>query len=180
MGNLNYRTTKEELVEFLSPAGEVVDAFLPTDRETGRPRGFGFVTFASEDQARACIEQFNGKELGGRALNINPAEERRRSSNGAGGRGREKPRGGRGRPSPIAEFKRGSGPSDRPPARRPAPAAPGAPPAAPEEAEALAYDQEERKFHAEPDDWDDEPHWKKKKKKRKGSRRGLRAKKRSI
>lgn len=173
MGNLNYRTTKEELVEFLSPAGEVVDAFLPTDRETGRPRGFGFVTFASEDQARACIEQFNGKELGGRALNINPAEERRRG--GGGGRGKDRPPRGRGRPSPIAEFKRGGAPSEGPPPRRGGPPAP-----APEEAQAIAYDQEERKFHAEPDDWDDEPHWKKKKKKRKGSRRGLRAKKRSL
>jgi cold-inducible RNA-binding protein len=182
VGNLNYRTTKEDLVEFLSPAGEVVDAFLPTDRETGRPRGFGFVTFASEDQARACIEQFDGKELGGRPLNINPAEERRRGSGpGRGGSSRDKGR-GRGRPSPIAEFKRGSGPSDGPPPRRAPAPAPGAPAAAvpAEEEVALARDQEERKFHAEPDDWDDEPHWKKKKKKRKGSRRGLRAKKRSL
>ena len=173
MGNLNYRTTKEDLVEFLSPAGEVVDAFLPTDRETGRPRGFGFVTFASEDQARACIEQFHGKELGGRALNINAAEERRRGPGGPPGRGGP-PRGGgdrgRGRPSPIAEFKRG-GPSERPPPRRGGPIPP------PEDVE-IAYDQDERKFDGGADE--DEPHWKKKKKKRKGSRRGLRAKKRSL
>ena len=191
MGNLNYRTTKEGLVAFLSPAGEVVDAFLPADRETGRPRGFGFITFASAEQASACIEQFNGQELDGRMLNINAAEDRRRGppSPRGGPPGRESrmdrsgpprhdgsPRSGpfhgagprRPRPSPIAEFKRGDGPVRRGPA----------PP--PEELE-VSYDADERKFNEDgaagsPDD----PPWKKKKKKRKGSRRGLRAKKRSI
>ncbi len=100
VGNLNYRTTKEELMEFLSPAGEIVDCFLPTDRETGRPRGFGFVTFASPEQATACVEQFDGQDFNGRRLNINPAEERGRRP---GGRDR-RPGGGRG---PVQEFKRG-------------------------------------------------------------------------
>ena len=90
VGNLSYHTTKEELVACLSAAGEIVDAFLPTDRETGRPRGFAFVTFASAEQATACVEQFNGQLLGGRPLNINPAEERPRGAGpgrGGGGRG---------------------------------------------------------------------------------------------
>tara|TARA_B100001750_G_scaffold122943_1_gene97629 strand:- start:3092 stop:3631 length:540 start_codon:yes stop_codon:yes gene_type:complete len=179
VGNLNYRTTKEALVAFLSPAGEVVDAFLPTDRETGRPRGFGFITFASEDQARACIEQFNGADFEGRQLNINAADDRRRGPGGPGGAPRGGPggpgRGGpprRGRPSPIAEFKRG-GPSDRPPPRR------SAPPPSPEELAAPSYDPDDRKFNDGGAD-EEEPSWKKKKKKRKGSRRGLRAKKRSL
>ena len=88
VGNLSYHTTKEELVACLSAAGEIVDAFLPTDRETGRPRGFAFVTFASAEQATACVEQFNGQLLGGRPLNINPAEERPRGAGpGRGGGG---------------------------------------------------------------------------------------------
>jgi len=92
VGNLNYSTTKEDLVGLLSGAGEIVDAFLPTDRETGRPRGFAFITFANDEQAKACIEKFNRADLGGRALNINEAEERpRRGPPSSGGR----PGGGR-------------------------------------------------------------------------------------
>ena len=76
MGNLSFDVTREELIEAFGAAGRVVDAKVPTDRETGRPRGFAFVEFESEDAARRCIEQLNGHDLKGRALRINEAENR--------------------------------------------------------------------------------------------------------
>jgi RNA recognition motif-containing protein len=68
--------TKEELTELLSAAGTVVDVYMPADRATGKPRGFAFVEFASEGEAAEAIRQFNGRDVGGRALKLNPAEER--------------------------------------------------------------------------------------------------------
>lgn len=192
VGNLNYRTTKEELVAFLSPAGEIVDAFLPTDRETGRPRGFGFITFATEAQAQACIEQFDGVELSGRRLNINKADDRGRkprrsapatefkrgSRGGGGGGGGDRPRGDR---PPRGGPRRGGGP---PGAGRPGRSFGAPPPPPPTEPE---YTTEDRRFQEDDDEdvpqdeWGDSQGWKKKKKKKaKGSRRGLRAKKRSL
>jgi cold-inducible RNA-binding protein len=76
VGNLSFQTTKEELSDFLSEAGTIVDVFLPNDRVTGRPRGFAFVEFASDVEAEAAIERFNGKDLNGRSLNLNPAQDR--------------------------------------------------------------------------------------------------------
>ena len=87
---MSFQTSKERLQEFLTPAGNIVDCALPTDRETGRPRGFAFVEFASDAEAAACIEKFNGQELDGRALRVNSAEDRPRRSGGFGGG----PRGG--------------------------------------------------------------------------------------
>jgi cold-inducible RNA-binding protein len=86
VGNLSYQTTKEELTQLLSGAGSVVNASLPTDRETGRPRGFAFVEFASDEQAAEAIRLFNGRELGGRKLNVNAADERPRRTDGGGPR----------------------------------------------------------------------------------------------
>jgi len=66
----------------LSAAGQIADVYLPTDRATGRPRGFAFVEFSSEAEAQAAIEQFNDYELGGRKIRINAAEDRpQRASN---------------------------------------------------------------------------------------------------
>jgi RNA recognition motif-containing protein len=76
VGNLSYQTTKADLTAFLSEAGTVVDAHLPVDRETQRPRGFAFVEFASEAEAARAIQLFDGRELGGRRLKVNPAEAR--------------------------------------------------------------------------------------------------------
>ncbi len=59
-----------------------MNANLPTDRETGRPRGFAFVEFASEAEAAEAIRMFNGRELGGRKLNVNAADDRPRRSDG--------------------------------------------------------------------------------------------------
>jgi RNA recognition motif-containing protein len=64
------------LVQFLSEAGSVVDAFLPTDRVTGRPRGFAFVTFSGESEAEEAIRRFHDRELNGRKLTVNAADDR--------------------------------------------------------------------------------------------------------
>jgi RNA recognition motif-containing protein len=78
VGNLSYDTTEPQLREFLGQAGTIVDLYLATDRETGRPRGFAFATYSTEAEAADAIQRFNGQELGGRALNINEAQERPR------------------------------------------------------------------------------------------------------
>jgi hypothetical protein len=85
VGNLDYQTRKEEVQDLFSQVGEIRDVFLPTDRETGRPRGFAFVEFANEEDAAKAIEKFNGYQLGGRALRVNAAEDRPRGAGGGGG-----------------------------------------------------------------------------------------------
>jgi RNA recognition motif-containing protein len=76
VGNLEFRTTREELEALFSQAGTIRDIVLPTDRNTGRPRGFAFVEYESDDEAAQAIERFNGHELGGRPLRVNSAEDR--------------------------------------------------------------------------------------------------------
>jgi RNA recognition motif-containing protein len=78
VGNLPYNTTEQQLETYLAPAGDVVSVALPIDRATGRPRGFAFVEFASEDQAQAAISQFDGRDFEGRPLRVNMAEDRPR------------------------------------------------------------------------------------------------------
>lgn len=85
VGNLSYNTTEIDLRDLFSQAGTVADAKVVMDRETGRPRGFAFVEMSSDQEAAAAIEQFNGREFGGRAINVNEAQER---SGGGGGGGR--------------------------------------------------------------------------------------------
>jgi len=102
VGNLNFNTTRDELQSLMSQVGEVRDVFLPNDRETGRPRGFAFVEFGSDEDAAKAIEKFNGFELGGRALRVNAAEDRPRR--GPGG-----PGGGFSRPSFTPDFDGGGG-----------------------------------------------------------------------
>ncbi len=87
VGNLNFNTSKEELETLMGQVGQVKDVFLPTDRETGRPRGFAFVEYAAEEDAAKAIEKFNGHELSGRALRVNAAEDRPRRTGGAPGGG---------------------------------------------------------------------------------------------
>ena len=76
VGNLPFSASEEEVGELFAPFGEVQAVRLISDRETGRPRGFGFVEM-NDQEARAAIEALNGKELGGRTLRINEAEERK-------------------------------------------------------------------------------------------------------
>jgi len=88
VGNLSFRTTSEDLREAFSSAGNVESATVIEDRDTGRSRGFGFVEMATPEEAAAAIEQFNGKDLGGRNLTVNEAKPRtERSGGGGGGRG---------------------------------------------------------------------------------------------
>src|SRR5688500_11441001 len=87
VGNLNFRTTSDELREIFSQAGEVENATVVEDRDTGRSRGFGFVEMATAEGAAAAIEQFNGKEFGGRALTVNEARPRVERGGGYGGGG---------------------------------------------------------------------------------------------
>jgi cold-inducible RNA-binding protein len=76
VGNLSFQTTREQLVELFGQVAPVVDAVIPTDRETGRSRGFAFVEYATETEAQQAIERFNGHELDGRPLRVNGAEAR--------------------------------------------------------------------------------------------------------
>ncbi|HJK92169.1 MAG TPA: RNA-binding protein [Polyangiaceae bacterium LLY-WYZ-15_(1-7)] len=86
VGGLPWATGDLDLRDAFEPYGEVVDAKVITDRETGRSRGFGFVTFAEEGQASAALEAMDGAELGGRRLRVDVAQERQRGG-GGGGRG---------------------------------------------------------------------------------------------
>ncbi|MBD0369960.1 MAG: RNA-binding protein [Pyrinomonadaceae bacterium] len=85
VGNLSFRTTQEELRELFSQAGTVESASVIEDRETGRSRGFGFVEMATQEEAQAAIEQFNGKEFNGRNLTVNEARPRTERGGGGGG-----------------------------------------------------------------------------------------------
>jgi RNA recognition motif-containing protein len=85
VGNLDFNTTRAEVQTLFAEVGEIRDVFLPTDRESGRPRGFAFVEYASEEDAAKAIEKFNGYQLGGRALRVNAAEDRPRAAGGGGG-----------------------------------------------------------------------------------------------
>jgi RNA recognition motif-containing protein len=85
VGNLSYTTTEEELQALFAQAGGVQSVTLPTDRETGRPRGFGFVEMASEEDARKAISMLDGKLLGERQLKVNESRPREESRGGGGG-----------------------------------------------------------------------------------------------
>ena len=86
VGNLSYNTTELELREVFGQYGTVADAKVVTDRETGRPRGFAFVEMSTEAEAKTAIDELSGRELGGRALNVNEAQERGGGGGGGGGR----------------------------------------------------------------------------------------------
>src|SRR5204863_2468937 len=75
------------LRDLFGQMGTVADAKVVMDRDTGRPRGFAFVEMSTDDEARNAIEQLNGRELDGRALKINEAQERTGGGGGGGGRG---------------------------------------------------------------------------------------------
>ncbi len=85
VGNLSYGTSRESLEAAFASAGEVREVAMPTDRETGQPRGFAFVTMGSAQDANTAISQLNGAMLDGRSLRVNEAQER--PAGGGGGRG---------------------------------------------------------------------------------------------
>jgi cold-inducible RNA-binding protein len=84
VGNLAFQTTSQELQQLFGQAGTVHSASVVEDRDTGRSRGFAFVEMSSEEEATSAIAQFNGKDVGGRALKVNEAKPR---ENRGGGRG---------------------------------------------------------------------------------------------
>lgn len=100
VGNLNYSATEDELRQLFEQFGAVDRVSLITDRDTGRPRGFGFVEMPNDEEGDRAIEELNGVEMGGRSLNINEARPRQGGGGGGfgGGAGRmdRGPRGGGG------------------------------------------------------------------------------------
>jgi RNA recognition motif-containing protein len=86
VGNLSFQTTSQDLQDLFAQAGTVESANVIEDRDTGRSRGFGFVEMSTNAEATAAIDQFNGKEVGGRALKVNEAKARENRT-GATGRG---------------------------------------------------------------------------------------------
>src|SRR5947209_15628819 len=85
VGNLAFQTSSDDLQQLFAKAGTVESASVVEDRETGRSRGFGFVEMSSKEEGQAAIQQFNGQDLGGRALNVNEAKPR--EDRGGGNRG---------------------------------------------------------------------------------------------
>ena len=85
VGNLSFDTSETQLRELFEPHGRVTSATLVMDRDTGRPRGFGFVEFAEASEANAAISALNGKNVGGRDLTVNEAKAREPRSGGGGG-----------------------------------------------------------------------------------------------
>ena len=86
VGNLSFQTTESEVAELFGQFGTVVSCALPNDRETGRPRGFGFVEMEDED-AKKAIASLDGKDFGGRSLRVNEAQPRESRGGGFGGGG---------------------------------------------------------------------------------------------
>nr|NJM01549.1 RNA-binding protein [Desulfobacula sp.] len=88
LGNLSYEVTEDDLRQALEAFGQVESVTILKDRDSGRPKGFGFAEMASKAEGQAAIEGLNGKELKGRALNVNEARPRTENSGGrSGGRG---------------------------------------------------------------------------------------------
>lgn len=82
VGNLPFSATADELRSLFARVGTVEDIHLPTDRQTGRPRGFGFVQMANDQEARDAIHRFDGYTLDGRQIRVDLAEERESRSGG--------------------------------------------------------------------------------------------------
>src|ERR1700743_406660 len=96
VGNLSFNTTENDLQDMFAAHGTVTEANLMMDRATGRPRGFGFVTMSSSEEAQKAMEALNGSSVDGRALTVNIAKPREERSGGGGGGGQRRPFGGGG------------------------------------------------------------------------------------
>jgi cold-inducible RNA-binding protein len=82
VGNLSFNTTENDLQDAFAAHGTVVEANLLTDRVSGRPRGFGFVTMASAEEAKKAIDALNGATMDGRNLTVNEARPKTEGSSG--------------------------------------------------------------------------------------------------
>ena len=89
VGGLPYQTTEQDLFDLFGQAGQVTEATVITDRDTGRSKGFGFVEMSDQQAARTAIEQLNGTHLGDRTITVNEARERQ-STGSRGYQGRER------------------------------------------------------------------------------------------
>ena len=85
VGNLSFNTSQQSLEAAFAAVGEVREVAMPTDRETGQPRGFAFVTMGTAQAATAAIAQMNGLMLDGRTIKVNEAQERPPRGGGGGG-----------------------------------------------------------------------------------------------
>jgi cold-inducible RNA-binding protein len=92
VGNLSYSVTPKTLEELFGQFGEVEDVHVPTDRSTGRPRGFAFVTMPNAAEAQKAIAEVSGKQIEGRAVEVNEARPRKDEGGGGGGGGSRGPR----------------------------------------------------------------------------------------
>ena len=86
VGNISFNTTENDLQDAFAAHGTVTEASLMMDRSTGRPRGFGFVTMSSTEEAQKAVDALNGKSIDGRALTVNIARPREERASGGGGR----------------------------------------------------------------------------------------------
>ena len=86
VGNLSFNTTENDLQDAFAAFGTVTEANLMMDRSTNRPRGFGFVTMSTDEEAQKAIAGLNGKEIDGRSLTVNVARPREERAGGGGGR----------------------------------------------------------------------------------------------
>jgi cold-inducible RNA-binding protein len=104
VGNLSFKTTENDLQDAFAAHGTVLETNLMMDRMTGRPRGFGFVTMSTPEEAQKAIEAMHGAELDGRPLTVNiarPREERPPGGGGGGFRGGDR--------GPRRDFRGGGG-----------------------------------------------------------------------
>ena len=85
VGNMSFKTTEADLRAAFSQFGTVTDVFIANDRETGRPRGFAFVTMGTAEESKAAIEKMNGVDLDGRQLTVNEAKPKEEMGGGGGG-----------------------------------------------------------------------------------------------
>src|ERR1043165_618510 len=108
VGNLSFNTTENDLQDAFAAHGTVVEANLMVDRMSGRPRGFGFVTMSTPEEAQAAIDALNGKSIDGRALTVNVAKPREERTGGGSGGGRREYSGGGHRYQALGEFRGGA------------------------------------------------------------------------
>ena len=97
VGNLSYDTTEEQVRTLFTQVGEIAEIAFIMDRDTGRPKGFGFITMKTEEASKEAIKRFNGYTMDNRALTVNEARPREERSNSGGGYGGGGNRGGGGR-----------------------------------------------------------------------------------
>lgn len=84
VGNMSFKTTEAVLRDTFGQFGSVTDVYIANDRETGRPRGFAFVTFSTEEESKVAAEKMNGTDLDGRQLTVNEAKPKESMGSGRG------------------------------------------------------------------------------------------------